>query len=207
MMWRIIGVFVVLFSTATMATAREWDFRVLLDKKEIGTHKYVLQSEGDTVRLQSDATYDYKLLSFSLYKYIHHSEETWRDDCLATLNSTSTTNGTDEYVHARRVDEEFRVDHQGHQSEYEGCIKSFAYWNPEFLKATRLLNSQTGEYVSVKIDKVGEELITVQGTRQIADHYELRGPALSIDLWYVKGEWVALKAATDSGSMLRYELR
>lgn len=207
MISRLLLAFVVLYSCSASAFTREWNFRVSLDKKEIGTHRYILEFDGTSRILNSDASFDYKLLSFSVYRYIHHAEEVWQNDCIATLNSTSVTNGNNEYVHAKRVDQVLVVDHQRKQASYEGCIKSFAYWNPDFLKETHLLNSQTGEYVPVSINKVGEEPIAVQGVSRDADHYQLRGPALNIDLWYVNGDWVALKALTDSGRTLSYELR
>lgn len=212
MMWRVLiwqtcSLIIALLSTSAMAATREWDFRVSLDQKVIGTHRYILESDGANRKLSSDASYDYKWLGISVYKYTHHAEETWSNDCIAMLNSTSVTNGNNEYVQAQRIDQSLHVDHQGKQASYEGCIKSFAYWNPAFLSETRLLNSQTGEYVPVSITKMNSEMISVRGSSTQSDRYQVRGKDLQIDLWYVNGDWVALQALTDKGRMLRYELR
>ena len=38
---------------------------------------------------------------------------------------------------------------------------TFAYWNHDFLHQSRLLNPQTGEYMDVQIEKVGDETLAV----------------------------------------------
>ncbi len=43
----------------------DWDFRVLLDGREIGRHRYTLESEGQSQALRSEARFDVRLLFFS----------------------------------------------------------------------------------------------------------------------------------------------
>ena len=83
---------------------------------------------------------------------------------------------------------------------------SFAYWNPQILKARRLLNSQTGELLPVTVVAQGTETIAVRGRKQTALRHRLSAPQLTVDLWYVGDAWVALEAPTDGGRRLRYEL-
>ena len=45
----------------------------------------------------------------------------------------------------------------------DGCLMTYAYWNPEMLKQKRLLNSQTGKVEAVNITALGEDKITVRG--------------------------------------------
>jgi hypothetical protein len=83
---------------------------------------------------------------------------------------------------------------------------SFAYWDPRILRATRLLNSQTGELVPVDIRPWGVESVEVLGRRQVAERHRIAGKDLQIDLWYADGRWVALEALAAGGRVLRYEL-
>ena len=69
---------------------------------------------------------------------------------------------------------------------------SFAYWNPQILNAQRLLNSQTGEFLAVKITAQGEETVDVRGKPLSARRHRISGPSLQIDLWYADDQWIAL---------------
>jgi len=90
----------------------------------------------------------------------------------------------------------------------EGCTKTYAYWNPEWITGERLLNSQTGELQSVSIGLVGEETIPVQGVPTKTTHRRIVTDKFTIDLWYtLNGRWVALQSTTMKGDTLRYTLQ
>jgi hypothetical protein len=167
----------------------------------------VLEENGAQRKLNSEASFDYRLLFFSAFRYDHRAMEVWRNDCLNALTSNTTTNGKGEQVQARIVEDRLHVEDGSSKNDYDGCVKTFAYWNPEILKESRLLNSQTGEYMPVTIDKLSDETINVQGTQKLAVRYQIKGNKLSIDVWYVGREWVALQADTGGGRMLKYQLR
>ena len=89
-----------------------------------------------------------------------------------------------------------------------GCVKTFAYWDPSILKARKLLNSQTGEIVDVRVEALGEETVPVRGQLVRANRYRLHSELGEIDLWYaVDGyQWLALQSTTDSGRKLSYRM-
>ena len=88
-----------------------------------------------------------------------------------------------------------------------GCVTTFAYWDSNFLEQSRLLNTQTGDYVAVAAELVGEDLLTVRGDAVPSYRYRLTGEDLEIELWYSQdNEWLALESVTDGGRRLRYEL-
>jgi len=84
------------------------------------------------------------------------------------------------------------------------CVQTFAYWNPSILRATRLLNPQTGEYEPVQISELGSDVIAGQP----AERFRLIGGGttpLKIDLWYSPArDWLALESRTPEGRTLRY---
>jgi len=43
------------------------------------------------------------------------------------------------------------------QANLPACVMTFAYWNPDLLGQSRLLNVQTGEYMDVQVRVLGEE--------------------------------------------------
>jgi hypothetical protein len=107
---------------------------------------------------------------------------------------------------ARTAGERLTVTRPEGRDEHQGCLMSFAYWDPRILSATQLLNSQTGKLVPVEIEPRGTELVEVLGRRRPAERHRIAGEGLQIDLWYSDGLWVALEAIAAGGRVLRYEL-
>ena len=189
------------------ATAREWHFRVWLDDQEVGWHRYLVRERGDATEVESRAQFDVRFLFLNAFRYRHEARERWRGACLDELESRTVTNGRVEQVEALAADEALKVTRPSGEAQLAGCVMSFAYWDPRILEADRLLNSQTGEWLPVRIEARGAERITVSGRDVPAARHRLSAPDLQIDLWYAEGHWVALEAPMPGGRTLRYELR
>jgi hypothetical protein len=89
---------------------------------------------------------------------------------------------------------------------------TFAYWNPEILKQTRLLNPQNAEYLDVTVTDDGMKTIEVKGQSALTHQYRLNGrykgkEKLKITLWYdQQQQWVALESITPEGYKIKYKL-
>jgi hypothetical protein len=87
------------------------------------------------------------------------------------------------------------------------CVMTFAYWNSDFLDQSRLLNPQTGEYVDVRVEKVGNETLEVRGQSVAATRFKLTAYEVDLTLWYSQdNEWLALESIAKGGHIIRYEL-
>jgi hypothetical protein len=193
-------------SPAAPAADGEWNFRVLLDGKEVGWHRYSVRGDGAATEVASRAQFDVRFLLLNAYSYRHTARERWRGACLDQLESRTETNGRVEKVAAVARDDAMMVAGPGGEARLPGCVMSFAYWDPRILGATRLLNSQTGELMPVSVMERGTERVNVAGRNVAATRHRLSAPDLQIDLWYADGRWVALEAPTPGGRTLRYEL-
>lgn len=187
---------------------RTWDFRVFLDGKEIGTHRFDLIERGSERQLSSQARLKVKLLFVTAYSYDHRDVEHWSGDCLNQLSSTTDDNGEKYRVDVERRDGATVVQTHAGMQRLADCVLTFAYWNPAILQQKRLLNSQNGEHVEVKITDAGPGAISVRGEKVQARRYELRSEKLSIDLWYSNSkQWLALESYAGGGQKLIYRLR
>jgi hypothetical protein len=184
-----------------------WNFRVTLDGREIGSHRYTLEPGGQGEVLRSQADFDVRFLFVTAYRYDHEAVERWQDGCLRSLDSRTDSNGEVVAVNAVAGDGGLAVARREGRDVHPGCIRSFAYWDRQLLESDRLLNSQTGELVPVQVTLQGEERVRVRGDERVASRYRISGPNLQIDVWYADGDWVGLEALTDGGRHLRYELQ
>jgi hypothetical protein len=195
-------------ATAAAASERVWQFRVLLDGDEVGSHSFRV-SEGEQRgerQVQSDARFTVRFLFIDAYRYAHEARERWQGDCLTRIEARTDDNGDILAVRGERREDGFSVDGPKGRDQLAACVMSFAYWNPRMLQQTRLLNSQTGLWQDVRIEARGEETLTVRGTPTRARRYALRGEDLQIDLWYAGADdWVQLESRVAGGRTLRYQ--
>jgi hypothetical protein len=192
---------------AAPPAAREWHFRVWLDDQEVGWHRYVVRERDGATEVESRAQFDVRFLFLNAYRYRHEARERWRGACLDELDSRTVTNGRVQQVEALASDVALQVSRPSGEARLPRCVMSFAYWDPRILDADRLLNSQTGEWLPVRVEARGAERVTVAGRDIPVTRHRLSAPDLQIDLWYADGHWVALEAPMPGGRTLRYELR
>jgi len=191
---------------AFASTEKSWEFRVYLDEKEIGTHKVRVVPYQDLKQVTVDANFKVKFLFITAYSYKHHTEEVWKGSCLTDIDAKTDDNGEDLFI--RRVsngDNFVVVTHAGQQT-LGKCVRSFAYWDPELLKAEKLLNTQTGEYETVEVINLGDNQLDINGKSVATQQYRLRvGDNKVVDLWYTPDmNWLALKSTTDDGYLISY---
>ena len=187
--------------------ADSWNFKVFLDDSEIGFHNFALTEEGDFRHLTTVADFQVKFLFFTAFSYEHVNEEKWAGDCLESIESKTVTNGKELSVSGQRAEDGFAVEATAGSNEVSGCIKTFAYWNPDILKEPFLMNSQTGELLSVSVEPVSEETLLVRGKETPATRYRLVAKNMELDVWYSQDQrWLALESTVKGGRKLRYEL-
>lgn len=193
-------------STVASADTGAWNFRVLLDGREIGRHAFSLQGAEDSRELRSEASFDVKLLFINAWRYRHQAVERWDGDCLQSMDASTEANGKRQTVRASRRDGSLRVEHKAGDDRHDGCVMSFAYWNPRILDATALLNAQNGLLVPVRITDEGRETVMLRGQPVTANRHRISGRDVQIDLWYANERWIALEAQATGDRRLRYEL-
>ncbi len=184
-----------------------WNFTVYLDDAEIGYHNFLLTDEGGRQRLTTEADFKVKFLFITAYRYEHVNQETWHNDCLEEIDSTTDANGKKFSVHGYQADRTFAVEATSGRSELAGCVKTFAYWNPDILDEPALLNSQTGEILPITVEELADEVLLIRGEATPARRYRLLAKNMELDIWYSNdNRWLALQSTVKGGRKLRYEL-
>jgi hypothetical protein len=187
---------------------KEWNFRVFLDDSEIGYHNFSLVEKDGRRRLVTEAEFEVRFLFFTAYRYEHVNEETWQGECLQEIRSETDANGRLFEVRGVQEDGGLEIETGNTTRDVPGCVKTFAYWNPDILDEPELLNSQTGELLKVEIEPVATETLNVRGEEIAARRYRLLAKNMELDIWYSRdqGRWLALESTVKGGRKLRYEL-
>jgi len=198
--------------SAATPTTRVWNFRVLLDGQTIGRHRYAVTTHGDRREVRSDAAFEVRLLGFVAYRYRHEARERWQRDCLVELDAQTDDDGRTSRIDATRIDAAradagLRVSGGDAPRLLPGCVLSYAYWNPAMLTQSRLLNAQTGELETLRIERLGHGSVDVGGTATPAVRWRVSGAHAPIELWYsAQGEWLGLDSTVAGGRRLGYRL-
>jgi hypothetical protein len=187
------------------STSNEWRFQVFLDEKPIGFHHFRLNTAGDTRELRGEARFSVKLLGFTVYDYSHQNLELWQQGCLQHIEASTDDNGRNSLVRGNSNGEELMLKDNNGNRGVSGCVMTFAYWNPEILDQQKLLNAQTGEYLDISVQPLGEKTLQLQGRKIPALHYRLSTNENDIDLWYSSDrDWLALSTTISGGRQLHY---
>ncbi|MFZ1641138.1 MAG: DUF6134 family protein [Candidatus Contendobacter sp.] len=194
---------------AAASTKDELTFAVSLDDRPIGVHRFRIADDGATRVVESEASFDVRILRVPVYRYRHRNTETWQNGCLKRIDSETDANGTPYAVDLSKTVMGYRIVTPSETQTYEGnCLMSFAYWDQRFLQQKRLLNTQTGELIAVEIQSLGESqreianrTLSVKGFRILAEPQNI-----DIKVFYhsADGRWVALESVLENGRMLRY---
>jgi Family of unknown function (DUF6134) len=175
----------------------EWNFRASLDGRPIGEHRFILSNEGADRQVTSEARFAVKFFGITAYRYHHRATERWRGDCLESLTATTDDDGKPSSVRLSAGDQRL-----------QGCVMSFAYWNPAIQTQSHLLNAQTGQYEPVQVERAGSGSIDVHGQAVAATRFRIQGPAQPIDVWYsAAGDWIGLDSTVAGGRKLSYRLQ
>lgn len=195
-----------LLTLAQAGNAEQLRFQVYLDEQPIGEHSFRIADSGDTTRVTSRASFDVDFLFVTAYRYRHTSNEVFRDGCLTAIDAETDDNGKRYAVNGEAMGDAFRIQTGAEEARADGCVKTFAYWDKDFLSNRRLLNPQTGELESVRVQPKGQDTVAIEsGERLPAERFALTTDELTIDLWYNDDlGWVALESDTGKGKRIIY---
>lgn len=188
-------------------TERSYEFAVLLDDSPIGYHHFDLLRRDSGLEVRSEASFDVRFLFINAFRYRHTNRELWDGECLRVIESSTRQNGKEFVVSGQRVSEGLKIEANGQSDRLDGCVMSFAYWNPRFLEQSRLLDPQTGEYLSVDVQPLGREELTVRGETVLASAYQIKARNLDITVFYSDDDvWLGLESVAKGGRIIRYVL-
>ena len=152
-------------------------FTVLRDGTAIGTHRIQVERTGNETRVAVDIDLQVKLAFITVYRYAHRNREVWRDGRLLSIDSRTDDDGKAEFVRGRASGGAFEVRSTAGDYTVPADVVPTSYWRRSTVEQGRLLDSQKGRLLDVRIEPAGTE------ASGAVTRYRMRGD-LDLDLWY-----------------------
>lgn len=199
---KLTNILILLLIFSNPLIAKEWNFDAVLNDRIIGQHIFKVEN----FKSLSKANFHIEFLFMDIY-YKHASNESWNNGCLSKIDSKTDDDGDFFEVKGQLEEKQFALKANKNSFRYPACLMTFAYWDPNILNQSKLLNSQDGELLDVSIEFIANELMNIQQEKIMTKHYQLVASKdgdekLKIQLWYDKEmNWVGLSSTTPIGDI------
>lgn len=188
------------------APAAHLDFSVVRDGSVIGHHLIDRTTTDDEEHVSVKTNIVVSVMKIPVYRFEHAGSEVWRGGRLISLASRTNDDGQRHALSATAAPDAIVVDGDGKQSRADAAIIPASLWNVAIVKQSRVLNTLTGQQMSVTATRRGDETVPVRGSEVRAAHYTLTGD-LERDLWYDgTGTLVQVRFKAKDGTDVLYAL-
>lgn len=187
---------------------REYDVLVKQTPSGKVSTRITQSPDGTTVAL-TDTIVDAKFFLLK-YHYDYHGKETWQGERFVRLESHANDNG-------KRLAVAAAVDASGSRIEVPGSPAqtgpllpmTTTYWRlPDFRIATgifSIIDSDTGNLFKVQIQRLGPEVVVVDGRNVTCDHYRISGDTAA-DLWFDGSRRLVRQQTVEQGYLTELRL-
>jgi hypothetical protein len=209
----IFAVFLLTFPVAQPATADHGvrtgtlQFDVELDGRSIGEHRFAFhQLPNDLIEVDIGIDLEVKFGPFTMFDYRHRNKTEWRAGRLVRMQSDTNDDGSPFSVNAVAGPKGLSVESNS-TAAYTTPPETLAttYWIASTVKQTRLINSQNGELLEIKVSELDRESVRGPNGPIAATRYRLDGD-LKIDLWYDDTDTLVKLAFEARGGEVTYRL-
>jgi hypothetical protein len=185
------------------------NFTVERDGDEIGSHRISFTQKGEQliIAINTDISVKLPFIGVEVYHFIHEGEETWRDNKLIALKSTTDDDGTDHALAVVAAGDQLMVTGDGKDTTARADIIPASLWHRDIVAGGTILNTLSGIQMAVTITDHGEEDISAHGESVKVHHYSISGE-LQREVWYdSQGVLMQVRFKADDGSEVVYVLK
>lgn len=164
-------------------------FKAYRDGEEIGFHKVTFTQDGERVIARTQIELSIYLAFIRVFHYTHDSTEVWEEGALASLESRTFDDGSDEALTVSRNGSGLEIAGPAYQGAGDPGLRPTSYWFKDFVTQRQVLNTQTGKIMPVTIRSEGNETLMLNGRAVETERYFVE--ELKLFLWYdARGQWV-----------------
>ncbi len=182
---------------AARAAPPDLGFRILRDGREVGTHRVVFRDQGGLLVVTSTLRIQVRLAGFTVFRFTQDTEEAWRGERLAALESRSDRNGRTGFCAARGELAGLRLRGAGGEVLLPPNAAPLTWWRLASLaEGVPLFEVREGRAVMPRIERLpapsGQRLrVTAGETSEV--------------FYDAAGAWSGFATTGEDGSTARYE--
>lgn len=154
---------------------RDLRFDIHRKGEKIGEHSVRFSPTADGRRATSEVDLAVKVAFVTAYRYAQTGEDVWRDDgILVGTRIRTVDDGTETLVTAEPQGDKLLV--SGLKGRYAlplGAMTDLNFWNAAITRQSRLIDSQTGELVTIAVKPDAVEQITARGRKVTARRFAM----------------------------------
>ena len=179
-----------------------FDYRVLRDGDEIGTHAMDFGQSGDRLTVDTHIAVELTAIGITVFRFRHEAREVWVQGGLQSLSSRTDDDGTERAVELRAAGNTLHVTYNGKIREFPGPMLPASLWHPATVRQTVLFDGSRGKPRHVTVADRGEEIVPVGNDRIATHRYAIAGE-LTREVWYgPDGHIVQVTFPTKDGSTI-----
>jgi hypothetical protein len=167
-------------------------FDIFRDGNKIGTQLVEIDKDGDTTNVKFTTHISVVVMYIEVYRFDHLATETWTDGRFVSYKASTDDNGKKHSILVNAEADKVDLDIDGKHSEGAADLIPASWWSKDFVNRTDLLDSETGQLISIKVTDLGDEPLVQNGTTIQAHHYKVSGD-LDRDLWFDGDNLVRIK--------------
>jgi hypothetical protein len=181
-------------------------YAIIRNGEQIGTHKVELRRTGKETAVNVATNVEVKVLFITAYRFQYTATERWVNGRLVALNAETDDNGTQHKLTAALKGATLEVEADGKAAQIDKNILPGSFWNPEVVRQSVMLDTQTGQVMPISVVDGGSEQVTVETGSAPARRYTIKGK-FSQDVWYdSRGRLVQSQLVGPDGSVITYKL-
>ncbi len=167
----------------------------------IETLEFAIMRKGEQI-----GTHRIELLFVTAYRFQYTGTERWVNGRLVALSAETDDNGTQHKLTAALKGATLEVDADGKAAQVDKNIIPASLWNPELVRQSVMLDTQTGQVMPISVVDGGSEEVTMESGPAMAHRYTIKGK-FSQDVWYdSRGRLVQSQLVGRDGSVISYKL-
>ena len=171
----------------------EVEYDIIRKNKIIGSHKISFTNNDEGLIVETNINIQVKVLLITAYKFSHSSREIWVDGNFVKINAHTDFEDEREYfINGEDKEDSFIAWGMDGEIEMQKNILPSNFWNIKILDEKELFDTQKGIVRKIKVEKLGEEEIEIDGknykckkfTFNASSHPKDKGPFPEYTLWY-----------------------
>lgn len=197
--------FVATAASASDPAPQRLEFEVTRNGQPFGRHVITVSGAGDALRTESSVSLRAGVGPLTVFRYEQVCSETWSGAQLTALECSTLKDGRRLQVRGSVRAGRLVVTGANGEQAFPTEVLPTSWWRRPTSDVTRMLDTESGAPMAVRVTNYGWETITVEGRAIRAERIRVQG-AIAVDLWYDdRGRWVSCRF-TARGQTIQYQL-